>query len=77
MMPTPAVLTLLLLMAEAAPAQEAASRNRDPVAWWPLDEVVDQGSRDRASQTTDRLEGYHRLVDGVVARDESVSAGGD
>ena len=62
------VLALLLLMSVSTSAQEASSTNRPPVAWWPLDEVVDQASSDRASQTTDRLEGHHRLVDGVAGQ---------
>ena len=66
-MPRPGVLALLLI-ATAVPAQEAAVPNRDPVAWWPLDEVGEHGSSDRVSQTTDRLEGYHRLVDGVAGK---------
>jgi len=55
-------------LATAASGQEAAGPNRDPVAWWPLDEVVEQRSGDRASRVTDRLEGNYRLVDGVVGK---------
>src|SRR5438093_8341209 len=66
-MPGPRVLALLLLAA-AAHAQEASIRSRDPVAWWPLDEVAEQGSSDRASRVRDRLEGNYRLVDGVVGK---------
>ena len=69
-MPGPRVLALLLLAA-AAHAQEASIRSRDPVAWWPLDEVAEQGSSDRASRVRDRLEGNYRLVDGVVGKAES------
>lgn len=66
-MPRPGVLALLLV-AGAAHAQEPSSRTRDPVAWWSLDEVAEQGSDDRASGVTDRLEGNYRLVDGVVGK---------
>lgn len=67
-MPWPATLALLLLVTVAAPAQEVSKQDRDPVAWWPFDEVGEQGSQDRVSQTNDRLEGYHRLVDGVAGK---------
>lgn len=57
----------LLLAARVTLAQEVAP-DREPVAWWPFDEIVEQGSPDRASRTSDRLEGHHRLVDGVAGR---------
>ena len=59
---------LPLLLAATVSAQEASRPERDPVAWWPLDEVQGEGTRDRAGQTSDRLEGHHRLVDGVAGK---------
>ncbi|HUG53039.1 MAG TPA: LamG domain-containing protein [Vicinamibacteria bacterium] len=67
-MPTPGILLAPLLVATLATAQETSRQGPEPVAWWSLDEVVDEGIGDRASQTTDRLEGHHRLVDGVTGK---------
>ena len=66
-MPNPAVIALLLA-ATTAHAQGVSSADRTPVAWWPLDDVAERGSSDRASGVSDRVEGNYRLVDGVVGK---------
>ena len=67
-MPRFAVLAVLLAGHRGHGARGLAARSREPVAWWPFDEVVEQASLDRASQTADRLEGHHRLVEGVAGK---------
>jgi hypothetical protein len=59
---------LPLLLAATVSAQEVAGPDREPVAWWPLDEVLDQGTPDRSGRKSDTVEGGHRLVAGVAGK---------
>lgn len=52
----------------ATAAQDRTSPARGPVAWWPLDAVVEGTSADRAGSHRDRIEGLHRVAEGVVGR---------
>lgn len=62
-MPMSGALAALLVTAAAA-----GPGRGEPVAWWPFDETGEQATGDRVSGIADRLEGYHRLVDGVAGR---------
>lgn len=67
-MPKLGVLAWVLASMTAVSTPGVLAAERDPVAWWPLDEIAEEATRDRAAGVSDGLEGYHRLVDGVAGK---------